>query len=144
MNATTLKSFTQPHSFNELAMSYLASHAASLSESQFHRRLDHLGAYLLDFFGSCALTDISPAKLQKFAYHLEAQGLKSKDIEACMVSFRVCVKHAVQKHWDINLALLKPGQLDDGFVPEPAQMSKQEYTCLYQDLLQDLTTDMFH
>lgn len=143
MNATIRKQASEQHSFNELALSYVASHASSMTEVQLNRRLDHLSAYLLGFFGGQSLSEISPTKLQKFTYFLEAQGLKAKEIEACLVSFRVCVRHALQKHWDVNPALLHP-VVDDGFTPEAAQLTEQEFSNLYQDLLQDLTTNVFH
>jgi hypothetical protein len=125
-------------------MSYVAFHASTMRDVQLHRRLSHFGHYLLDFFGSCALRDISPSKLEKFTYHLEALGLHVKEIEACLVSFRACVKHAMQKQWDINPALLKPTVLVDGFQTEVTQLSAQEYNHLHQHLLQDLTSGMFH
>jgi hypothetical protein len=144
MNAEFRKQAPQQHSFNELALSYVASHVADMSDVQRHRRLEHLGSYLLTFFGAFALRDISPTKLQKFTYHLEELGLKDKEIQACLVSFRMCVKHALQKHWDVDPALLQPVKMDDGFLPEPKQLSDQEYSLLYQALLQDITGDFFH
>ena len=89
MNADQRKQMSQPHSFNELALSYVASHAANMSDAQRYRRLEHLGSYLLTFFGALPLSDISPSKLQKFTYHLEELGLKDKEIQACLVSFRM-------------------------------------------------------
>lgn len=145
MNADIRKQISEQHSFNELALSYVASHAVSMSDVQLQRRLDHLAHYLLTFFGAYALGDISPTKLQKFTYHLEAQGLKSKEIQACLVSFRLCVRHAMHKHWDINPALLNPVALeDDDVVSQSSQLSEQEYVHLYQDLLQDMTSNLFH
>ena len=144
MNAESRKQISEQHSFNELALSYVASHAASMSDVQRHRRLEHLGRYLLAFFGACDLIDINPVKLEKFTYYLEAKGLNAKEIQACLLSFRHCVKHAMHQHWDVNPDLLNPVVLDDGFTPEPAQLSQQEYTHLYQDLLKDMTKSMFH
>ena len=144
MNAVLRKPESHPHSFNELALSYVAQHAAAMSPVQLHRRLEHLGNHLLVFFGAFDLNEITPTKLQKFTYYLEAQGLRPKEVQACMVSFRLCVRHAIQQHWDINPDLLKPMALDDGFQPEPGQLSDTEYTNLYQNLLQDLTSKLFH
>lgn len=144
MNADVLKPNLAQHSFNELALSYVARHAASMTDLQLNRRLEHLASYLLVFFGAHNLRDISPVKLKKFTYHLESIGLKPQEIEACMVSFRVCVRHAIQQHWDIDPCLLKAGVLDDGFQSEPIRLTEQEFTNLYQDLLQDLTSDQFH
>ena len=143
MNAAIRKPNARQHLFNEVALSYVASHASSMTDEQLHRRMDHLSAHLLGFFGTQTLSDISPTKLQKFTYYLEAQGLKPKEIQACLVSFRVCVRHAMHKHWDVNPALLNT-VLDDGFKPEPRQLSEQEFSNLYQDLLQDLTANVFH
>ena len=143
MNADQRKQMSQPHSFNELALSYVASHAANMSDAQRYRRLEHLGSYLLTFFGALPLSDISPSKLQKFTYHLEELGLKDKEIQACLVSFRMCVKHAIHQHWEVNRALLQPVMMNDGFLPEAKQLSEQEFSNLYQDLLQDLTSELF-
>jgi hypothetical protein len=144
MNAEFRRQVSKPHSFNELALSYVACHAAKMSDVQRHRRLEHLGLYLLAFFGTSALSDISPTKLQKFTYHLEELGLKAKEIQACLVSFRMCVKHAIDKHWDINPALLQTVKMDDGFLPETKQLSEQEFSYLYQALVQDIAGEMFH
>lgn len=145
MNVDMRKQISKQHSFNELALSYVASHAASMSDVQLHRRLDHLAHYLLTFFGAYALSDISPTKLQKFTYYLEAQGLKPKEIQACLVSFRLCVRHAMHRDWDINPALLNPMMMEDDEVfHNPSQLSEQEYVHLYQDLLQDMTSNLFH
>lgn len=144
MNAAFRKQTSENHSFNELALSYVASHASTLTDSQLHRRLDHLSAHLLGFFGAQTLTDISPTKLQKFTYYLESQGLKPKEIQSCLVSFRVCLKHAINKRWDVNPALLQPVAYADVLNAEAQQLSEQEFINLYQDLLSDMTDNLFH
>ena len=115
-----------------------------MSDEQLQQRLEHLGNHLLAFFGTHDLRDISPVKLEKFTYYLEAQGLESLEIQACLVSFRLCVRHAMHKQWDINPALLEPLVSDDSQPPERTQLSQQEYAHLYQDLLQDMTGNLFH
>jgi Phage integrase SAM-like domain len=144
MNADIRQQVSKQHSFNALALSYVASHAASMSDEQLQQRLEHLGNHLLAFFGAHDLRDISPVKLEKFTYYLEAQGLESLEIQACLVSFRLCVRHAMHKQWDINPALLEPLVSDDSQPPERTQLSQQEYAHLYQDLLQDMTGNLFH
>lgn len=144
MNADIRKQISEQHSFNELALSYVAKHAANMSETQLQRHLAHLGTYLLGFFGAYALSDISPAKLQKFTYYLEAKSLKPKEIQSCLVSFRLCVRHAIHKGWEINPILLNPVMLDQDIEPPAQQLSQQEYGHLYQELLQDMTSAMFH
>ena len=135
-----------PQSFNELALRYVASHAHTLSDVQLNRRMGHLGQHLMAFFGPLALADISPTRVQKFSYQLEHQGVASKDIEGCLVSFRACMKYSFKQNWPVPAALLQTLPAEDALQQSTSQhhLSDQEFSSLYQDLLQDMSTNLFH
>lgn len=135
-----------PQSFNELALRYVASHAQTLSDVQLNRRMGHLGQHLMSFFGPLALADISSTRLQKFSFQLEHQGVTSKDIEACLVSFRACMKYALKQNWPVPAALLQTLPTEDALQQSTSQhhLSNQEFSSLYQDLMQDMSTNLFH
>jgi site-specific recombinase XerD len=133
------------HSFNELALRYVASHADKLSQSQLDARLDQLGHHVMDYFGRFKLTDITPARVQKFAYHLEMQGMKTSSIERCMVTFRACMKFAKNLNWPVEQLLSRPISFkNEVLTPQHQHLSSQEFNLLYQDLVQDISKDMFH
>ena len=135
-----------PQSFNELALRYVASHAHTLSDVQLNRRMGHLGQHLMAFFGPLALADISPTRVQKFSYQLAHQGVASKDIEGCLVSFRACMKYAFKQNWPVPAALLQTLPAEDALQQSTSKhhLSDQEFSSLYQDLLQDMSTNLFH
>ena len=135
----------RPMLFNELAMRYLANHSATLSASVFNLRVHHLSEQLLGFFGLQALKDIRPARLHKFIYSLEDKGLQAHKIQACLVTFRVCMKYALDQKWLFDPTMTKP--LVDpllGQFGEASFMSEDEFHLLYQDLVQEVTEQTFH
>ena len=135
----------RPMLFNELAMRYLASHSATLSASVFNLRVHHLSEQLLGFFGLQALKDIRPARLHKFIYSLEDKGLQAHKIQACLVTFRVCMKYAFDQKWLLDPTLTKPlGDAMNMAMTDPSCMSEGEFHLLYQDLVQDVTEKTFH
>jgi site-specific recombinase XerD len=134
-----------PHTFNELALRYVAQNAATMRNAQLNRRLDQLGQYVMGYFGNFDLADITPTRVQKFIYHLEMKGLKPSAIEGCLVSFRACMKYAKDQHWPVSHQLSRPLVLvEDAYMLAGPQLSSTEFTRLYQDLLQDMSKDMFH
>lgn len=138
-------SLRRPMLFNELAMRYLASHSGSLSIPVFNLRVLHLSEQLLGFFGLQALKDIRPARLQKFIYTLEDKGMQAQKIQACLVTFRVCMKYAFDQKWLLDPTLTKPlGDAMNMAMTDPSCMSEGEFHLLYQDLVQDVTEKTFH
>jgi site-specific recombinase XerD len=133
------------HSFNELALRYVASHAATMSMTQFNRRLDQLSQYVVGYFGMLNLVDITPTRVQKFIYHLEMQGLKPSAIEGCLVTFRACMKFAKEQKWTVSEQLSRPLVFQDTqLTGSGPHLSAAEFTNLYQDLVQELSKEMFH
>ena len=138
-------SLRRPMLFNELAMRYMASHSGSLSIPVFNLRVLHLSEQLLGFFGLQALKDIRPARLQKFIYTLEDKGMQAQKIQACLVTFRVCMKYALDQKWLFDPTMTKP--LVDPLVGQSGGatfMSEDEFHLLYQDLVQEVTEQTFH
>ena len=134
-----------PHSFNELALRYVASHVATLSSAQMNRRLDYLGHHVMGYFGMLNMTDITPTRVQKFIYHLEMQGLKPAAIENCLVTFRACMKFAKDQRWPVAEQLSRPLVFkDEQLTGSGLQLSTTEFADLYQDLVQEMSKDMFH
>lgn len=136
---------TPCHSFNELALRYVACHASTLSPTQLNQRLDHLGQHAMVFFGAMNMADITPERVQKFTYYLEMQGLKPSAIQACLVSFRACMKFAQDQKWPVAKPLSKPLIFrEDQPISDGPHLSSQEFDLLYQDLVQDMAKDLYH
>ena len=132
-------------SFNELALRYVACQASVLSSSQLNQRLDHLSQHAMVFFGAMNMADITPAHVQKFIYHLEMKGLKTSAIQACLVSFRACMKFAIQQKWPVAQQLSRPLIFkQDEPISDGPHLSADEFNFLFQDLVQDMTKDLYH
>jgi site-specific recombinase XerD len=131
--------------FNELAFRYVANHAASLSNHHMSRRIEQLSHHIVGFFGSLDLTQITPVRVEKFIYHLESQGLKPAAIENCLVTFRACMKFALRQKWTDSEQLSKPLLLTVPLAaPTGPQLSADEFNLLYQDLMHEMSKDVFH
>lgn len=134
------------HTFNELALLYVANHAQTMSSAQLNRRISHLGQHLLSALGSTCLTKITVLRVQKCCFRLEFEGMSTKDIKSCMASFRACLKYAVKLNWPVPADLLKALPTQDAILESTARqhLSHEEFSCLYQDLMQDLSGQFFH
>ncbi|NDC60437.1 MAG: hypothetical protein EBZ60_00160 [Betaproteobacteria bacterium] len=72
--------------------------------------------------------------------------MSTKDIKSCMASFRACLKYAVKLNWPVPADLLKALPTQDAMLESTARqhLSHEEFSCLYQDLMQDLSGQFFH
>ena len=132
-------------SFNQLALRFIASLSVESHTSQIHTRINHLSHPLLGFFGQYQIENISAQSVRKFIFRMQENGLHEKKIDACLVSFRACMKYAVSQNWPVDQRLTRPlPVLDEAVMPDQPVMSSVEFHHLYQELLQDMTGDMFH
>lgn len=132
-------------SFNLLALRYIASLSSGSRASQLQTHIGHLSHPLLGFFGDYRLNDLSLHSVRKFVYRMQENGLPEKKINACLVTFRACIKYAVSHDWPVDQRLTRPlAALDETLMPDLPVMDAIEFHDLYQELVQDLSDDVFH
>lgn len=131
--------------FNELALRYVSTQSDKLSVEILNGRMSDLSEQLLSYFGLCPITDINPQRLRKFIYMLETNCSSEKKINACLVTFRACMRFALSHHWITDPTMTKPLLNRDEFLlPDQTMMSTHEFNDLYQDLVQGMTQGTFH
>ena len=132
-------------SFNQLALRYVASLSIERRATQIHTRINHLSYPLLGFFGEYRIENISAQSVRKFVFRLQENGLHEKKIDACLVTFRACMKYAVSQNWLVDQRLTRPlASFDEALMPGKPVMSAIEFHDLYQELVQHMSGDMFH
>jgi len=135
----------KPMLFNELAMRYVLTQSDNLSAEILNGRISDLSEHLLSYFGLCPITDINPQRLRKFTYTLETNGITEKKINACLLTFRTCMRFGLSHHWITDPTMTKPLLNRDEFLlPDQPMMSAHEFNDLYQDLVQGMTQGAFH
>ena len=118
----------------------MAHESARLSRSTLQRRQLHLRNYLLPFMGQTPLYDITAMLIRKLGYALEGKGLSQAQIDQVILSLRVCLKFAVNKHWLNVLPWPTHKVVDDMAITiDMPVMSKLEFAGLYSDLLGDMS-----
>ena len=131
--------------FNELAMRYVSTQSDNLSADVLNRRISDLSEQLLSYFGLCPITDINPQRLRKFTYMLETKGSTEKKVNACLVTFRACMRFGLSHHWITDQTMTKPLlNRDEILLPDQPMLSAHEFNDLYQDLVQGMTQGTFH
>jgi len=131
--------------FNELAMRYISTQSDNLSPEILNNRIADLSEQLLSYFGLYPISDINPQRLRKFIFMLEANGSSEKKINACLVTFRACMKFGLVNKWISDASMSKPlVNLNESLLPGQPMLTQNEFSSLYQDLVQDLTRDTFH
>ncbi len=131
---------TEPHCFKQLAQTYMAHESARLSRDTLRRRQQDLRLHLLPFMGQTPLYDITAMLIRKLGYALEAKGLSTTQIDQVIVSLRVCLKFAVNKHWLNVLPWPKNKVVDNmAITTDMPVMSQLEFAGLYSDLLGDMS-----
>ena len=132
-------------SFNQLALRYIAGLSIENRASQIHTRINHLSHPLLGFFGEYRIENISAQSVRKFIYRMQENGWHEKKIDACLVTFRACMKYAVSQNWPVDQRLTRSlAGLDEALMPDQPIMSSIEFHDLYQELVQDMSGDIFH
>ena len=135
----------KPMLFNELAMCYVSTQSDNLSADVLNRRISDLSEQLLSYFGLCPITDINPQRLRKFTYMLETNGITEKKINACLLTFRACMRFGLSHHWITDQTMTKPLlNRDEILLPDQPMLSAHEFNDLYQDLVQGMTQGTFH
>jgi hypothetical protein len=132
-------------SFNQLALRYIAGLSTERRPTQIQTRINHLSHPLLGFFGEYLIENISVQSVRKFVFRMQENGWHEKKIDACLVTFRACMKYAVSQNWSVDHRLTRPlGVLDEALMADQPVMSAIEFHDLYQELVQDISGDMFH
>ena len=132
-------------SFNQLALRYIAGLSIENRATQIHTRINHLSHPLLGFFGEYRIENISAQSVRKFVFRMQENGLHEKKIDACLVTFRACMKYAVSQNWPVDHRLTRPlADVDEPLLPGQPVMSTIEFHDLYQELVQDMSGDIFH
>ena len=132
-------------SFNQLALRYIAGLSIENRATQIHTRINHLSHPLLGFFGEYRIENISAQSVRKFVFRMQENGLHGKRINACLVTFRACMKYAVSQNWPVDHRLTRPlADVDEPLLPGQPVMSAIEFHDLYQELVQDMSGDIFH
>ena len=90
--------------------------------------------------GQTPLYDITAMLIRKLGYALEGKGLSQAQIDHVILSLRVCLKFAVNKHWLNVLPWPTHKVVDDMAITiDMPVMSKLEFAGLYSDLLGDMS-----
>jgi hypothetical protein len=133
------------NNFRCLALLYVASLSSVSSPKTIETRIQHLDNPLLDYFGGHAVDSLSAQSVEKFVFRMEAAGWASAKIQACLVTFRACMKYALDQDWAVDARLSKPVSVDTPCLASDAPlMANNEFLDLYQSLVQDITKDMYH
>lgn len=131
---------SEPKNFKELAQVYLAHESARLSRGTLQRRQQHLRMHLLPFLGLTPLYDITAMLIRKLTAALEVKGLSQNDTQQVIVSLRVCLKFAVNKHWLIVLPWPRHKVEDRmAITTDMPMLSPHEFKGLYADLMDDMS-----
>lgn len=101
---------------------------------------------MLGFFGNYKIADLTAQSVRKFVFRMQDTCLHDKKIEACLVTFRSCMKYAVAQNWLVDQRLTRGlVTLDEILVPHQPFMSAMEFHDLYQELVQDMSgAHLFH
>ena len=122
----------KPMLFNELAMRYVSTHS------------DHLSAEILNNRIS-DLNDINSQRLRKFVFMLETNGNTEKKINAYLVTFRACMRFGLINKWLTDVSMTKPLlNLNETLLPDQSMLTENEFSSLYQGLVQDISHGTFH
>ncbi len=131
--------------FRHLALRYLASLPLTNTLKAIETRIHHLDEHLLDFFGAYAVNALTPHSVEKFVFCMEAAGCSDGEIQACLVTFRACMTYALDQHWQVNAELSQPVATDTACLSaDTPLMGSAEFHDLYQSLVQDITSDLYH
>jgi site-specific recombinase XerD len=131
--------------FNELAMRYVSTQSDHLSAEILNNRISDLSEQLLSFFGLYQVTDINSQRLRKFVFMLETNGSTEKKINAYLVTFRACMRYGYINRWITDASMTKPLlNLNETFLPDQPMLTDNEFSSLYQGLVQDISHGTFH
>lgn len=131
--------------FNELAMRYVSTQSDHLSAEILNNRISDLSEQLLSFFGLYQVTDINSQRLRKFVFMLETNGSTEKKINAYLVTFRACMRYGYVNRWITDASMTKPLlNLNETFLPDQPMLTDNEFSSLYQGLVQDISHGTFH
>jgi len=131
--------------FNELAMRYVSTQSDHLSAEILNNRISDLSEQLLSFFGLYQVTDINSQRLRKFVFMLETNGSTEKKINAYLVTFRACMRYGYINRWITDASMTKPLlNLNETFLPDQPMLTDNEFSSLYQGLVQDISQGTFH
>jgi hypothetical protein len=131
--------------FNELAMRYVSTQSDHLSTEILNNRISDLSEQLLSFFGLYQVTDINSQRLRKFVFMLETNGSTEKKINAYLVTFRACMRYGYINRWITDASMTKPLlNLNETFLPDQPMLTDNEFSSLYQGLVQDISQGTFH
>ena len=131
--------------FRALALRYVASLSPLTSQKTIDARIQHLDNPLLDYFGAFAIDALTAHSVEKFVFRMEAAGWTDGKIQACLVTFRACMKYAVDQHWPVDARLSKPVSTETPCLSLDAPvLASSEFSDLYQSLVQDMTNDLYH
>ena len=76
---------------------------------------------------------------------MQENALHGKRINACLVTFRACMKYAVTQNWPVDQRLTRPlADVDETLLPGQPVMSTIDFRDLYQEMAQDMSGDIFH
>ena len=135
----------KPMLFNELAMRYVSTHSDHLSAEILNNRISDLSEQLLSFFGHYQVTDINIQRLRKFVFMLETNGNTEKKINAYLVTFRACMRFGLINKWLTDVSMTKPLlNLNETLLPDQSMLTENEFSSLYQGLVQDISHGTFH
>jgi hypothetical protein len=133
------------HTFRSLALLYVASLSQSNSPKTIETRIHHLDDHLLDHFGCHEIAALTPHSVEKFIFRMEGAGWSDKHIQACLVTFRACMKYGADLLWPLDARLRKPVAVDNVcLTADTPVMASDEFHDLYQNLVQDITSNLYH
>ena len=131
--------------FNELAMRYVSTQSDHLSTEILNNRISDLSEQLLSFFGLYQVTDINSQRLRKFVFMLETNGCTEKKINAYLVTFRACMRYGFINKWITDASMTKPLlNLNETLLANQPMLTDNEFSSLYQGLVQDISHGTFH
>lgn len=145
LDCEALVKLRDTNNFRCLALLYVASLSPLSSPKTIEARIQHLDNPLLDYFGGHAVDALTAQSVEKFIFRMEAAGWANAKIQACLVTFRACMKYALDQDWAVDARLSKPVPTDAPCLAVDAPlMPNNEFHDLYQSLVQDMTKDMYH
>ncbi len=130
---------TEPEHFQALAALYLSHATSRLSYTTFQRRQADINQYLLPFFDTTSLYDITATRIRRFREAMAAQGLSDKHSQQLLVTLRACLKYAVRMSW-LNVLPWPQHKVVDNMALtlDMPNLSALEFKGLYADLMGDM------